>query len=135
VRIISASPGWLTPTIAVLGLMLALISLDWQVTTFYWSGSRVRLHLQLAHGDSIDDQQGRNTRGRAAAPLGTTCSVYCRARARQRHGSVPRERSGPTRRLVRIWPVIELGNGKNIQGEPVKLPTIDEDTDGPGTAQ
>ena len=47
VKIISSSPGWLTPTIAVLGLVLALISLGWQVAMFYWSGSRVRLQTKL----------------------------------------------------------------------------------------
>ena len=54
VRIISSSPGWLTPTIAVLGLVLALISLGWQVTTFYWSGSRVRLQTKLGLFVSAD---------------------------------------------------------------------------------
>jgi hypothetical protein len=47
IRIISSGPAWLTLTIGVLGLMLALISLGWQVMMFYWSGSRVRLQTKL----------------------------------------------------------------------------------------
>jgi hypothetical protein len=46
VRVVSSSPGWLTPVIAVLGLVLALLSLGWQVIAFTRSGSRVGVTMR-----------------------------------------------------------------------------------------
>jgi hypothetical protein len=46
VRVVSSSPGWLTPVIAVLGLVLALLSLGWQVVAFTRSGSRVGVTMR-----------------------------------------------------------------------------------------
>lgn len=39
--------GWLTPVVAVLGLVLALVSLAWQVVAFTRSGSRVRVEAKF----------------------------------------------------------------------------------------
>jgi hypothetical protein len=48
VVVVSAGPGWLVTAIAVLGLVLAVVSLSWQVVIFRWSGSRVRVESRLA---------------------------------------------------------------------------------------
>jgi len=178
VEIISSSPGWLTPTIAVLGLVLALVSLGWQVTTFYWSGSRVRLQTKLAFSIAseliiLDDKSVANmaqvkpeelrklapvvvvhNRGRLAVTVQSctwhsdTVSMTTRGGAL---GDVPPHRleaharfttglepanvtalfraSGPapTDGWWSIWPSIELGNGKTVRGEPVKLPVTGDD--------
>jgi hypothetical protein len=40
---VSSGSGWLTTAIAVLGLVLASLSLGWQFFTWHWAGSRVQV--------------------------------------------------------------------------------------------
>jgi hypothetical protein len=42
--------------------------------------------------------------------------------------SVPRSGTAPADGWWSIWPSIELGNGKTVRGEPVKLPVSSDDT-------
>lgn len=47
VTVVSSSPVWPVTVIAVLGLVLALLSLGWQVVTYIWSGSRVHVDTRF----------------------------------------------------------------------------------------
>lgn len=181
VKIISSSPGWLTPIIAVLGLVLALISLGWQVTVFYWSGSRVRLQTKLGFfiaaevsepvfpGDQLLAEIAKvkledlrklaptvtvHNRGRLGVTV-QSCTWYTPAASMNTRGGALGDmlphRLEPHARLIAalqqanvtalfqasgsvpadgwwiIWPVIELGNGKTVRGEPLRLPVMNED--------
>jgi len=48
VVVVSSGPGWLVTAIAVLGLVLAVVSLAWQIVMFRWTGSRVQVESRLA---------------------------------------------------------------------------------------